>query len=493
MRAQVIAGRIGATISALALVGAVGWLTVTDPQLDAGGAINTDQQVQLPPAAAVVVCTAGLHSASEASGDEEFGNKPAATHTLTTAVALAPGGAQLRGNYRRAGGEETFPLPKAGSAASVYRSENETAPGIITVEPNSSEVPAQVASTVSINAAGDLRGLSAATCAPPSAEAWLVGGKTTLGAEATLQVTNPGQTAAQVAISVLSERGPVTATPTTRTIAAGQSEAIQLGGIATNVERLAVQLSATGGQVVAALQHHELDGITPRGSGLVATNAPAARTQYVPGVWLEDDGEAAVRLVNPNEETLTASISVLGRDGEQPLAGASDITIDAQAVQDISLTGLPAGSYTVKITGSKPLLGAVRVTTASTSEASATAWTPAQSPADDLLVPIVDDHDLAVAAQVTNTGDAPVSVAVSEIDSAGALVGERSLDLAAHSSSEVPTASGTKALQLHAPGILAAAQLTYPGADGELKATLGAREMVPGVRRVTVELGGFAR
>lgn len=495
MRLRALLTRITAIVTAVVLVAGVGALTWLDPHLHAGSAAPTGNTVQLPPADAVVVCTGGLQSASEASGDEEFGNKPTATHTLTSQVALAPADKAMQGSYQRAGGGETFPLPKPGSAASIYRTENETVPGIITLTPTSTEVPAQVAASVSINTAGDLRGLSAASCAAPSAEAWLVGGKTTLGASATLQVTNPGPTAAKVAINVLSERGPVTATPISRTIAAGDSEGIALGGAASNVERLAVHVSASGGQVAVALQHHELDGITPRGSGLVATNAPAAREQYVPGIWLDEDtDEAVVRLVNPNEETLTANVSVLGTDGEMPLEGASDLTIDAGAVQDISLAGLPAGSYAVKVTGSKALLAAGAVVTKSSSEATAVSWSPAQSAASDLLLPTIDDHDLQVAAQLVNPAAEPLRVDVAEIDSSGTLTAQRSVSIGARASLEVSVQAGTKALQLHSQGqLLGAVQLRATAGDGELNATLGATAIVRGVRSVEVELDGFAR
>lgn len=495
MRLRVILGRIAAIISALVLIGAAGGLVYLDPH-PAPPALRAHQgAIELPPADAVVVCTGGLTSQSEASGDEEFGNKPTATHTLTSAVALTSAGAQVEGSYQRAGTSETFPWPKAGADASIYRAENETVPGIVSAHPTSQQAPAQVAASVSINEAGDLRGLSAATCTAPSADAWLVGGKTTLGASAQLQVTNPSRTPARIAIEVLSERGPLTATAITRTIGAGQSEAIALTGLASDVERLAVHITASGGKVSAALQHHELDGIIARGSGLVAQNAPAAREQYVPGVWLGDDINAgAVRLVNPNEAPLTASVSVIGAEGEVALDGASDITIDAQAVQDISLAGLPAGHYTVKVTASEPLLAAASTERSGSDQASALTWSPGQVAGADLLLPIIDDHDLKVAVQLTNPGATPVRVEIVDIDSAGAIGQVRSIAVAGLTSIDVPVSAGTKALQLHGDSeVLAAAQLTYQADDGALSATLGASSIIGGVRSVNIELDGFAR
>ncbi|MDO5727017.1 MAG: DUF5719 family protein [Bowdeniella nasicola] len=493
MRFRILAARFAAVLSALVLVTAGLGLVIFEPDLPMHDGTVSAEPVTLPPAAAVTVCTPGPQQTSSDSGDEEFGNQASATHTLTTVIAQQPSTPVL-GHYRRAGTAETFPLPDTARGVSIYRNDNETLPGIVVVEPGGAGEPQLAGSTISINDGGDLRGLSAAPCIAPSSDMWLLGGATTVGSSATLVMTNAGQTTASVAVELLSERGPLPQTATTRTVAAGASESLVLEGIGSEVERLAVHLTTSGGEVAAAVQYHGLSGITPQGSGVITPSAPAARSLYIPGVQLSgDEGDDVVRLVNPHEETTTVSVQLLGKDGTLTLPGASDIPIDAHSVQDLSLTGVDAGDYTVMITASEPLVAGVQLDTPGDEDRHAHTWLPTITPAPTLLVPVVDDHDLSAQVQLTNPSDTAVDVTAVTIGTNGEEASGNSMTLKAHTTTNVEIAPGTRAVRLEADSpIVAATVLKYRVGDETLRAVLPATALIRDGRVVHIDLGGSA-
>ncbi|WP_431837316.1 DUF5719 family protein [Cellulomonas sp. Y8] len=303
--------------------------------------------VDVAPTATTLVCPGPLQLPDDTlSGDSAFDRVPVAPvervtgfDTVTSATAaLTVLGAD--------------PVALTGGTGSVASPDAAT---VLRAEPEDGE-PARVAgATSSVVTDGDLRGLSAASCARPSADVWLVGGSTELESTADLVVVNPGATPADVTVEVWGPSGPVDlANGGTFLVAPGAERVLSLPGVAAEQRRIAVRVTAAGGQVSAYLQDSLLDGFTPRGTDLVTAGTGPATTQVVPGISVVatevDAADAgALRLLVPGDEDATASVRLLGPDGDVELPGAQELDLPAGEVTDVSLGGLAAGSYTAVV------------------------------------------------------------------------------------------------------------------------------------------------
>ena len=224
---------------------------------------------------------------------------------------------------------------------------------------------------------GDLRGLTAAACAPPSTVSWIVGGSGAVGSSAELRLTNPGTTTVTARIRLYGSTGerPLPARGQI-SLAAGKSGSVLLETAGAD-ERLAVSLEATGGSLGVVMVTESLDGETPTGVEVLTPGPAPSTDQTVPGVVLtapESQGEVAdattgavssqapvLRVVNPGTGTATVSVSLVGADGQTPLPGAQEVRIDPGAVFDTSLAGSAPGPYGVRVTSDQPVGAAVRL------------------------------------------------------------------------------------------------------------------------------------
>ncbi len=147
---------------------------------------------------------------------------------------------------------------------------------------------------------------------------------------------------------------------------AGSERAVLLEGAAAEQPRIVVHVVASGGLVAAYLQDSALRGLTPAGVDDVVPGTAPARRQVVPGVSVgasKADGAdvAVLRLLAPDEAG-TAQVHVLGPDGEVSFPGGTDVALDAGAVIDLPLGGLPEGSYTVVVDADVPVLAGAMIT-----------------------------------------------------------------------------------------------------------------------------------
>lgn len=341
----------------LALTGGVVALAVAAPPSEADPVPAAT--VDVAPAATTLVCPGPLQLPDDTlSGDSAFDRVPVAPAERVTAfdtVASATASLTVLG---------ADPVALAGGTGGV------TSPAAATVlraEPVDDE-PARVAgATSSVVIDGDLRGLSAASCARPSADVWLVGGSTELESTADLVVVNPGATPADVTVEVWGPSGPVDlANGGTFLVAPGAQRVLSLPGVAAEQRRIAVRVTAAGGQVSAYLQDSQLDGFTPRGTDLVTAGTGPATSQVVPGISVVatevDAADAgALRLLVPGDEDATASVRLLGPDGDVALPGAQELDLPAGEVTDVSLGGLAAGSYTAVVESTEAVVAGAMV------------------------------------------------------------------------------------------------------------------------------------
>ena len=233
--------------------------------------------------------------------------------------------------------------------------------------------------TASMTTAGDLRSLTTATCVQPGSMSWIVGGSAAVGASAQLRLTNPGSTPVTVHVTLYGATGVLTL-PSNGDIAVGpgETESLLLETSGGASDRIAVSIETDGGQVAAFLATEELDGETPAGAEILTSSATPDTEVLIPGVLLAtpdlqgqtdpENPDAAtstdspvVRVVNPNDTETTVSIFMIGPDGESALAGATDLPIDAGAVFDVTLDGLPAGAYGIRIVADQPVTAAAQL------------------------------------------------------------------------------------------------------------------------------------
>lgn len=368
-----VAAAVVAVLSALlslALVGGVlvlpGWEPVTPAAVD-------PVAVTVPPAPTNLVCPGPARLATEqeqgddAAYDPQFDPAPTASQVRVGAISVDRPADPAVPAQMFALGDRTKALADVTPAAGAGVAEIADAGVTIRAEPSDGG-PAWVAGTTVVRAdGGDLRGLVAAPCRAAVNEAWLVGGSTTLGSSARLVLQNPGSTAAQVSVQVWGPGGPVElAGAAEYVVPAGSERAVLLEGAAAEQPRIVVHVVASGGLVAAYVQDSALRGLTPAGADDVVPGTAPSPRQVVPGVSVGDstrDGAdvAVLRLLAP-EEAGTAQVHVLGPNGEVSFPGGTDVSLEAGAVIDLPLGGLPAGSYTLVVDADVPVLAGAMIT-----------------------------------------------------------------------------------------------------------------------------------
>ena len=375
--------------------------------------------------------------------------------------------------------------------------------GVLTLVPSDGQVANAVGSVTTLTQSGDLRGLTAAPCAQPSAMSWIVGGSIAAGSSAELRLTNPGATSATAKVNLYGSIGPLSLPSNGEvTIPAGGSASLALETSSSQDPRVAVSIETDGGSVVPALVTESLDGETPAGTDVITPGAAPATDLVIPGVEVVEpasQGEVpdattgadssdtpAVRIVNPGQAPATVSVTMLGKDGARPLAGAQSVTVDAGSVFDISLAGVPVGTYGVQVTSSAPVGAAVRMVRSageyperSQALVHDQAWAQAALPgaADSGLLAVPRAASLTSAVTVTNSG-AAASVTLSSLDgswSQDVFVAKGS-SVVVDVPAEVPavrlSAAGSSSEQSHTPSGLAAATIVTAQAGGDLAGTL---------------------
>ena len=375
--------------------------------------------------------------------------------------------------------------------------------GILSLAPTGGRVANAVGSVATVTKSGDLRGLTTAPCAQPGAMSWIVGGSIAAGSSAELRLTNPGATPATVKVNLYGSIGRLSLPSNGEvTVPAGGSSSLVLETKGSQDPRIAVSIEADGGSVVPTLVTESLDGETPAGTDVITPGAAPATDLVVPGVEIIEpatQGEVpdaktgadssdtpAVRIVNPGQAPATVSVTMLGKDGAHPLAGAQSVTIDAGSVFDIQLAGVAAGTYGVQVTSSTPVGAAVRMVRSggeyparSKALVHDQAWAQAALPgaADSGLLAVPRAASLTSSVTVANSGPA-TSLTLSSLD------GSWSQDVTVAKGSavvvEVPakvaavrlSAAGSSSGQPRTPSGLAAATIVTAQAGGQLAGTL---------------------
>jgi len=417
-------GRLVRAASGLAVLGAVA-AVVTLGQWPVQGTAAAQgvplppQEVAVPPSATTLVCAGPLILPDDTGrGDAEFDPTPVDPISTLTAVTSVPPGTSgdgvAAGTVTTLDGTQTLEtLTAGGDGVSVS-----SVGGPLAVHAQPGTEPARVGAVSSgLVKAGDLRGLAAASCAQPVADAWLVGGATDLSSTAQLVLDNAGSTPAEVTLDLWGPTGRVDLSGERYLVAPGGERVVVLGGIAAEQRRVALHVSATGGRVGVHVQDSVLDGFTPAGTDLVVPGAAPSRRQVVPGVsvvasTVNDPHAPALRLLAPGDAATTAHVTLLGPGGPEQLPGAESVELAPGEVTDVPLGGLAAGAYTVVVSASEPVVAAAVVSrpgsagelddTPSTERAWAASVTPGQG---GVAVLPSGTHGMLVVAAVPDGDD----------------------------------------------------------------------------------------
>ncbi|WP_024287662.1 DUF5719 family protein [Cellulomonas sp. KRMCY2] len=464
----------------------------TEPE--AGGDVVYDPQFDPAPGETVARLQAITAAPSATTpGEETSAGDPAATGTLdpldATAAALAV-------------------LEPVGAAAAAGIG-NLTGAVVVRGEPRGA-VPAWVAGAVSSRTAeGDLRGLAAASCQRPGTETWLVGGSTSLGSSSRLVLQNPGRTPALVRLELWGPSGAVEPAGSPEyLVPAGQERVVLLEGVAAEQRRIVARVTSSGGLVTAYLQDSELRGLVPAGVDLVVAGQAPATHQVVPGLSVMQtaaDGvdTSVLRLLVPGAEPGSAAITLLGAQGPVTLPGTASVSLEAGAVLDVPLGGLPAGDYTVVVDADVPVVAGALLTRgagvggpddgSSEDRPLERAWAAsAPTGAGLLALPAGSLGRLLVAAVPDPALQGPAEATLVVIGADGAVLGERSLSIPAGTTTALPldalldraddaAGAATPAELAHPAGVVLrtadprltwAAVLVTPDAAGDLVSVL---------------------
>jgi len=161
-----------------------------------------------------------------------------------------------------------------------------------------------------------LQGLTAASCAEPAHEQWLVGGGTMLGQSATLVLGNPSGVPATVQVTLFDQDGSVDSTQTTGVLVpAGSQRIVSVNGYAPARESIAVRVESTGAAVTAALGLSQTVDIRSFSVDMVTRQLIPATTLVVPGVSNSGAAEHATDNAAPDSDSYPVKVRVLSPEG----------------------------------------------------------------------------------------------------------------------------------------------------------------------------------
>lgn len=298
-------------------------------------------------------------------------------------------------------------------------------PAVLTVPPTDGAVTDLAAAGSATVAASDLSGFAASACTRAAMESWIVAGSATTGAADLVVLANPGDVAARVTITVYGATGPaVPAAGAGIVVAAGTQRVVPLAALALGEENPILQITAAEAPVRASLQASLTRILVPGGLDQVGASAVPTEQIVIPGVPVvtapgtagESDVATSLRLLAPAADA-NASVVILRNGGA---GGATsqpqDVALTAGIPLQLDLSGLEVGTYTVVVTASAPVTGAVRAASGF-GAGSDFGWFAA---ADEVTAPALAAVADGPAPQLTlaSTSDAAQTVGLTGIDGA---------------------------------------------------------------------------
>lgn len=373
MTLRTVMTRVLAVVSGAALLGAAGGTVVLADRLPAATVSLTGLEIGVPAAQVRLACLGPPRIATAAVGEDldydEFAASAEDMISATRVVSIGrDGDPAALGTLSSGGGQGDDGNEIELSGQAMLRQATVTdSPDwhVVTGAPVEDLAALVTGTSASLAETGDLRGLDASACLTPTTTSWLVGGHTMLGGSSQLVLANPGFTPVSADIEVWGATGPIdslSAAPVV--VAPGQARVVLLEALVPDEDRLVVRVSATGGQVAAAIVHSDLDGLVAGGISTIVPGAEPGTELVVPGIVLGEEGSESadrVRLANPGAADATVTIDLLGPDGVIAIPGGDGLVVDAGTVTDLSLAGLTAGEWSLRVRSDEPVTAGVRL------------------------------------------------------------------------------------------------------------------------------------
>lgn len=198
-------------------------------------------------------------------------------------------------------------------------------------------------SQVSLRPRGIHRGLADSACAAPATDWWFAGADGHIGITDLIVVTNPADAAANIAVSVWSEKGPITPPRVDNINVAAHSEFhLRASDLAPDVGDLAFHVHANSGTVTAAMLDLRTSGLRSDGFDWVPPTAPPSRSAVVTG-YVAGAGLNVLYLVNPGDHDATVSLRVITTSRNFQPAGRQTVVVPAGRTTTVDLTPSTAG------------------------------------------------------------------------------------------------------------------------------------------------------
>lgn len=206
------------------------------------------------------------------------------------------------------------------------------------------EAASQLVADASIaGTSASTQGFAAFACQPPSSSQWMVGGSSRVGRTDVLSIANVDDTPATVDVEVWTEAGKSTARALQGIeVPARSLKQLSLAMIEPDRTLFAVHVIASSGQVTSTIIDRGQQGLVSLGIDAIEPVSSPLASALV-GVVPDGASGASLALLSPGTPT-AARVSLVTSDGTYPLAGAENLTLDADKlllipIPDAALAG----------------------------------------------------------------------------------------------------------------------------------------------------------
>jgi hypothetical protein len=348
----------GIVVAAVAVVVAGTALAVPLPSVTATPASFT---VDPAPAESVRACTGPLVRLSDDTGQD------------ATAISSVGSATVIASSTQ---GAEVLDRSALASPDDIVSAEG-TAPARIALPADAAADSLFAAVQSQTAASGDLVGFATTACGEAGSDSWLVAGATTVGRTSFVMLSNPGDVAAVVDLTIYGDAGLVESPGAKNLdVPARSTRIVSLAGLAPDLSDPVIHVQASVGAVYAAVQQSVVRGLEPGGVEMAGPTTAPATTQTVTGIYVAGTSTIAERLGDPDASDLQsvlrlfvpgdAPASVTVRISEEKDGGAQteyQVGLTPQVVTDFPLQDIPDGVYTVQIESDQPVVVGARTST----------------------------------------------------------------------------------------------------------------------------------
>lgn len=437
-----VAGGLGVVILAAAAVVAASVV----PSAQSSSALSP-AQVQLPPGQSVRVCAPvpALLQGSNVNTDPQFAPGSSSANTsVNAAVGSSQTGATSASSLRSLAsdgiGQQIASISSSKDAPSqsnvaqapsqmtfsLLKNQKVDGVSVLRADPVSQQRPVNGAILTYTANDGDLRGIATASCQSPSNESWLVGASTKVGRTAVLHLSNPSATPATVSLDLFGDQGRIqSAGGNDILVAPGTDKSIVLAGLASDQANLSVRVSSSGAAVSATIVQSVLRGLTSGGVDFIAPSAVPSNEQVISGVVAMapnvvsevtsasgySDAQASLKVTVPSANDSIVQVKMFGANGQVGLPNGGVFTAKGNSTSELTLSGVPAGVYSVQVSADTSIVAAARSVAASKKgEPTDLAMAPSATSLSDNQFVALSSESSARLAVTAPTTDSQISV-----------------------------------------------------------------------------------